>query len=436
MSDNFAEDLLERPSCEAVSNILVSDRLIGRQSIDVLAALKRESAIISYDTGLGKTYLASGIIRMLLNEDPTRKFIMIVKNKQLEQTPKKIEKCTGVTVTAMNATQQSVNEYMRSGKFKDSTVLMITYSCLQNRVVMDTLLENRQLYCCLIIDEAHNLNNVDGADSAMMLRGMCRAFKYRFALTATPIVSDVNQYARLANILDPVAYPDSAKLARDLKSGRFSIKDDPMFFIERTRKDFGVHSYIVGEPYFVDCMAHQFGAKGMDMTEVCKGDGAINQAQALVEFIRSQKGKRGLVYVNRHSIRNWLLPFLDEAGIRYGCINGNTKRSDDKEVMRKFNETKELDIVITSITEAIDLDCDWVMFYELTLNVDQMIGRAYRGLDDKELHVYFMLTKDTYEADFFYENIFARSQVVKNILGKEYTAVFDTQRKIEQQQQW
>ena len=45
--------------------------------------------------------------------------------------------------------------------------------------------------------------------------------------------------------------------------------------------------------------------------------------------------------------------------------------------------------------------------------------------------MYFMLTKDTYESDFFYENIYKRSQMVKNIFGKECTAVLETQGKIE-----
>ena len=55
-------------------------------------------------------------------------------------------------------------------------------------------------------------------------------------------------------------------------------------------------------------------------------------------------------------------PFSGKSGIRYGCINGCTKRSEDRETMQRFNKDRELDVVITSITEAIDLDCDWVMF--------------------------------------------------------------------------
>ncbi len=431
MYDTLYSGLKNLKSYVAGNFVLAADSLVGLQTVDVLSAIYRKRAIISYDTGLGKTYLASGIIRMLLNEDSSRKFIIIVKNKQLEQTPVKLQRCIGVSVMALNAERTVVKEKILSGDFLKATVLVITHSCLQNNAVMSKLLENKQEYCCLIIDEAHNLSNTTDANSAVMLRGMCRAFEYCFALTATPITSDVKQYASLASMLDNEKYPDSAKLARNLRSGKFRIMDDPLFFIERKRNDFGISSKISGFPYFVECMPHQFGARGQDMAELCKGDGAVNQAMALVSFIEEHKGSRGLIYVNRHSIRGWIIPFLEKAGIRYGCINGCTKRSEDRETMQRFNKDRELDVVITSITEAIDLDCDWVMFYELTLNVEQMIGRAYRGLNDKELNVYFMLTKDTYESDFFYENIYKRSQMVKNILGKECTAVLETQGKIE-----
>ena len=140
-------------------------------------------------------------------------------------------------------------------------------------------------------------------------------------------------------------------------------------------------------------------------------------------------GERGLVYINQHVIREWVLRFLDNAGIRYGCINGKTSKLEDEEVMDKFNNKKDLDVVITSVTEAIDLDCDWVMFYEYTVNVAQMIGRASRGLKDKTLKVYFMITEDTGELRYFYDNIYSVSEVIQKVVGKRYDAVFDVKLK-------
>ncbi len=56
------------------------------------------------------------------------------------------------------------------------------------------------------------------------------------------------------------------------------------------------------------------------MAELCKGDGAVNQAMALVSFIEEHKGSRGLIYVNRHSIRGWIIPFLEKAAFAMDAL--------------------------------------------------------------------------------------------------------------------
>lgn len=421
--------LLESKSFQAIEGVLLEDRLIKLQAVDVLAMLYRKAAIISYDTGMGKTYLAAAVIRMLLNQDSSRKIIMVIKKKQLTATPAKVKKNVGVEILATASDQKSVAENILSNKFLQYPVLMITHECLNNNVVMRKLLEFRDKYSCIIIDEAHNLNNLAGASSANMLQGMCSGFEYRFALTATPITTNVDQFARLAYIMDKDTYPDYVKLSRAMKNGSFSIKNDPFFFISRKYSDFGIEMRTVGYPLFIEPQYNQIEASGADMFVKCKGPGAYNQANALVDFIREHKGERGLVYINQHVIREWVIRFLDNAGIRYGCINGKTSKLEDEKVMDRFNNKHDLDVVITSVTEAIDLDCDWVMFYEYTVNVAQMIGRASRGLKDKFLKVYFMITEDTGELRYFYDNIYCVSEIIQRVVGKRYDAVFDVKLK-------
>ena len=65
--------LIESKSFQAIETILLEDRLIKLQAVDVLAMLYRKAAIVSYDTGMGKTYLAAAVIRMLLNQDNSRR---------------------------------------------------------------------------------------------------------------------------------------------------------------------------------------------------------------------------------------------------------------------------------------------------------------------------------------------------------------------------
>lgn len=86
---------------------------------------------------------------------------------------------------------------------------------------------------------------------------------------------------------------------------------------------------------------------------------------------------------------------LDAAKVRYDLINGKTKSVERVRIMQEFNDLKSMNLVITTVTTAIDLDCDYVYFYEFTSNLKQMIGQAYRGLGSKCLDLVFEITMGT-----------------------------------------
>ena len=422
------EQLCTCSSMQSFEQILEEDTLVTLQAVDVLKAIFRRSAIFIYDTGMGKTIMATAYMKALLNEDNNRKFIFLMKKSQVQQTPEKIQKNLGkqYTIISSAADKKSLDEILYNDRFLSATVLMLTHQCLDNKRLSDALFKHRDKFTGIIIDEAHNLNNVIGANSALKLEGMLANFEYKLALTATPIVSDLEQLTRLSKILDPQKYSNSKKLFYAFRKGSYTFEDDPCFFISRSRDDFGIKSEIHGEPIYVMPQKDQVNIPGNEVPLKCKGPGAFNQLNALISFLKEKlaNSERGLIYINRHEVREWVLPYLDEEGISYDCINGRTKHADRVRIMHEFNDLKSLPVVITSVTEAIDLDCDWVLFYELTLNVSQMIGRSYRGLYDKTLMVYFMITLDTHEEASF-EHIFDVAKLIMRITKKRNNAVFD-----------
>lgn len=415
------EELSSMKSFEAIKYVLSGIELHDLQCIDVMKMVYNKTAIVSYDTGLGKTLLASAAMRLLWNEDASRRFIIFVKKDQLTQTPTKIENATGRRVISSSGEESSVTRVFGTDDFLDYPVLMLTHSCLRNSRVMQRIFEHRAKYCGVIIDEAHELSNKDFAQSASVITGMINQFEYKWALTATPITTDVGQLCKLACMMNPKSYPNPLKFKRDVQHGRFSIANDPLFFINRSGKDLGRDSRYFGNVLWVDAMEHQKAELGGNsLMALCKGDGAVNQVEALVNLLKAYEGKRGLIYVNQHAVREWILPWIAKAGIRVGCINGMTKSSEDAEVMRQFNEEKSLDVVVTSCTTAIDLDCDFVIFYEFTVLLKQMIGRADRGLEGKTVDVWYVITKGSYEPVYFKRTIVDRSEDIKRLLAKDY----------------
>lgn len=407
-------------SFEAIKYVLNDIELHDLQCIDIMKMIASKKSLVSYMTGLGKTVLAVGVMQLLWNEDPTRKFIFFGTHDQLTQTPKKIESMCQKRVVVSSGVAKDVNALINTA-INSYDVMFVTHDCLLSDKFMNFLFKNREKFCGVFIDEAHVLSNVQGAMSASIVASMSCQFEYFYALTATPITTNVAQLAKLAHVVNKDKYPNISDFSHQIKHGYFSISEEPCFFINRTREDFnskadyhGIVEFVKPLPYQKDC------GGGYRMFELCKGDGAIPQVQKLLEIIKNHRGKRGLIYVNQHSVREWILPFLKNAGITFDCVNSKTKMKERADIMHRFNEEQSLDVVITSVTTALDLDCDYVVFYEFTVEVKQMIGRAHRGLGDKEMDVIFVITEDSPEIDYFYNNVFSISMEIQGILGQSF----------------
>lgn len=413
--------LCKMKSCKAVSKVLENNNLHDLQSIDVLKMLAHKHALAIYDTGLGKTFLASAIMRMLHNYEHKSRFIMFITKNQLLQTPQKIERLTDLKVIGTDGTKESVMNFIT--KSLDYDVSLVTYSCLESREFLDFFFKHRNEYNCIIVDEAHKLNNFVSANAGAKLYAIIEKFEYAFGLTATPITTDIEQLARLASIFDSKTYHEYHSLQLAFQYNSYAIEDDPCFFVSRNASAFGRVTPPKGIIVWVDPMPYQTEAQYGQLADLCKGEGATEQAESLAQLIQFNEGKRGLVYINHHSVREWVLPFLDKAGITYRCINGKTPHDERKTILKEFNENKTVDVIITSVTEALDLDCDYVIFYEFTSDIKQMIGRAQRGFTDKNLFVFYMITKRTREVDYFYNNVFKKCEIASYVLRKDYSEV-------------
>ena len=422
------DEICKRKSYHALRNILNDVELVDLQCIDILKMLAQEKAVVIYPTGTGKTLLAASVMKLLLREKPDSLFLMFVKKDQIVQTPAKLKAFAGLSCIVTTADSRELARSVLPKNLEAYNVIMLTHDCLHNSAVLDAIYEIRDKITGVIIDEAHEYNNFNNASSANVLKSMVKRFKYVWSLTATPIVTDIMQLARIANLTDSVRYPDAKKLYRDLENGSFRIYYDEGFFINRNDDELGR----VGKPkgFIVSVEPTEYQKKanvgGVELFQICKGDGAVRQVLALEKLIKEncQTNQRGLVYISQGTVLKWVCDNLDDTDIRYTCINGNTPISARSTIEQQF-ANGEYDVILTSITTAVDLDCDYVVFYEFTALVDQMIGRARRGLKPKELNVYFIITKDTNEEDYFINNIAARCAIVRDILGKGNSAVED-----------
>lgn len=424
------QDVVKLSSVKAIRNVLHGITLEDFQTVDTLTALVRKRCIIGHDTGMGKTLAASAIIKMLHNENNSRKFIFIAKRNQFQQTPDKIADATGLKVVAISSESSSINENILDNSFLKNDVIILSAEALNSTLIMSRIYAHRKLFCALIVDEAHEFTNFYEADRSFRLECMSHAFEYFIALTATPMTTDLEQFTRLLYLVDKRTFNDFRGTARLLEQGKLDLeKEFPGIYIRRTRSSLGIANSYNPVAILVEPTKEQIGATGINMFKQTKGPGAEPQVEKLIETILAERPHKGLVYIRHHAVRKYVELQLQAAGIRFASINGLTPMSSRKGIMDAF-ANDEYDVVLISVTTSIDLNCDYIFFYEFTSDVKQVIGRGERGLVPKTLNVYFLFTLHTGEIDYFDKNIFRRSIIIQNILQRDYSELIEIGRQV------
>lgn len=417
-----AKEILSLKSVHALKYILNDIVLEDFQVIDCLTAVTNERCLLGEDTGLGKTIIASGIMRMLINENPNRKFIFVCKTHQFIQTPKKIENATGLDVIAISSKQEDIDIKLKTGDFLNYNILILAEEVFDNPVVNEILLAARYYYSGIFVDEIHTMCNYNESTRAHIIRCMMKYFKFAYGMSATPMTSNLDQYSRILNMLEPELFPKYKYTTKDLQSGLLCIENKyPGLYIRRTRRDLGIPNNYQNHIHVVDAMPHQIGADGKDLFQICKGEGADTQVNKLIEILKSARGK-GIVFIRHHKVREFVSEKLHLAGIEHDCIHGKTSREHRQDIMNRYNNG-ELNLVITSITSSLDLDGDYLVLYEYTCELRQILGRLERGLIPKMVDIHYIFTRDTGEIKYFIENIYNRSLLLQSILRRDYSMI-------------
>ena len=148
------------------------------------------------------------------------------------------------------------------------------------------------------------------------------------------------------------------------------------------------------------------------------GSDAFDKTIRLVNRLKSE-GKKGLVYANINEIKEELWKGLASQGLKVEVIDGTVSDKGDRPKVIESFTRGEIDVIVTNITTGLDLDCDYIIFYELTVNIKQMIGRAERGLKGNNIELYFFVVLNSCEEDYFLENVYNKSVLLRELFDKD-----------------
>lgn len=414
-------DVKQRKSFTAFTHICKGYEAAPFQAVSVLLWLYKRKGLFRFDPGMGKTYASALAITALSNKEPDTKVIFLIKKSQITQTANDIRLYTRKRVVTCTGEKAQI-ERLNSTNPDNYDVLMLTHEALQSDKMGFILAALMPHFNMCVVDEAQFMTNSTESDRITVLAAICKRLPYVAFLTATPFISKSKQFASLLHLMDCDTFPRTDLLSKSLDKGGRPDLLNPFSIYSYDRKSEGIENTYNVFVDWVDPHDFQKEASGNHLLRTLRGEGSYNQLEAMKAVLRKQAlaKKKGIVYIYYHDTREWVLQHLDDLGLRYDCIHGETPQAERDRVQREFQDG-ELDVVITSVTTSINLDCDYIYFYQYTLEIKQIVGRGERGLNPKVLELYFQFTRHTGDAQFFLDNVYMLSQKVRSWIGVEYT---------------
>lgn len=430
-------DLNDLGGLDSLQTAVKNKTLARFQTQSLAFAAVVEKCLISLDTGLGKTLVATGLMNVLsaMPENIGMKWIVIVQNSNLVSTYNKIkdglynlEICYSDSINAKVVqmfTMENMNEY---------DVFVLSYEAIVNETMNDFLFNMRNVFNGIIVDESHTISNMT-ATGSKIIQYIMKCMKYRYMLTATPIRVNPNQIINQIYSLDEDMFSD---VRLDQYKRQFELKDttgkvvsykdldylrEDIFwrYIGATRADLGAKGDHTVRVILPEPKEEYLDVKKMDTFRDIKGDYGGPAMVALLQLVLDKKarGEIGVAYVNQNVTKQNVKRFLEEAGVSVGVLDGTfTNTNEKKEEVHQAFSKGEYDILLTNITTGRDLQCNYLMFYEMTFDFQQFLGRGERGLTGNDMDVIFILVKDTEEITYFYENMLQRAEMLE-LIGKK-----------------
>jgi len=425
----------EEPDYLKHRNRLPYTELTWYQCFCIEHALLSKGTLISLGTGLGKTYSAMGYISALLEKFNNKKILYVCMPISLDQTTEDFKNNTNFNIRTITGQENDIIKLKKNDI--NFNVLIVSYQALYNKQFANYLLELLPHVISCIVDEAHNISQDSLINS--ILEVLLKKVEYKVFLTATPITVSPTQVISLMNLLDEKMFPEGERFLRP-----YEIRDEETFelidykklddlskmlylrYVYWEREELGIKGTPRAYPLLVEPTdEEQLNCTLLNIPTILKGRKNSNQVEVLKALLLDLKkrGLIGLIYANRINNCKMIKEICNDINIKTEILNGETSREQKKQIQKDFHNFK-YDVLITSLTTSLNLDCDFVIFWENTNLSQQVLGRCQRGFLPKDLLIYFILTNKTVELEQFDKNVWRRNKWLHEALGKD-TEIFN-----------
>lgn len=423
---NLLHEIAYSDSCDSLKHILHGYTLADFQTKAIAWCIIWKRMIISLDTGLGKTLIASSIMNLI--PEPG-KWIFMCQLNSLRQTYEKISKCLPNKVILATDSSKSAITYIMSTDIRKVDIYLVTYESFKDIDFNTWILRNKEEFIGIFLDESHNVANNTSRIHDYLKLMLEHSFKYQYFLTATPLRVSPIQFINQVSVMDPKLVRNPERLAMmcqvyengvivGYKNLEAIAKLLSPRYLNISREEIGCKGNY--EPIFVPIL-NDTKIPGKDTPnnpKIQKSDPNGLPIQSLVQLVLSlvRKGKKGIIYANLNKYKSLIVKELSQF-CSVGEISGRINVQERKILQDKFNNN-ELQVLVINVTESLDLTCDFIIFYELTSLYKQVIGRGERGLSGRDLQIYFMVITDNYDMNFFFKHVYQCGILLESLCHK------------------
>ncbi len=442
-------DLDQMGSMESLKYCVKGKELASFQTKAVAFGYITQSCVFSLDTGLGKTLIAAGLINIIKKVKPQWKWIFICQCSNLATTYAKLKEALySCSIVYCDSTENRILNTFFTQKAASADVIVLSYEAITCPSVETFLFTNRHVFKGAFLDESQLISNL-ASHTSKLISAIMDSCVYRFALTATPLRINPDQVVNQVYMVDRHMFEGESM---DTFMNKFKIWEDarvvgyrhlntlqqllsPRVF-SYTRRELGIKGNYTPIADLVDTYGRYNDVPKADQLRVIKSDPKGPAMRELVDMVTYYKnqGKRGLIYANRNVVKTAVRDVLASRGISTDILDGyNTNTQQKKDAVHKAFLANKYDVLITNITTGKDLPCDYIIFYEQTFDYKQMVGRGERGLSGRDMDIVFILCSDTYEIQFFYNNVYQRGILLEELCSKDLSELKQVVMQIEDQ---
>lgn len=439
-------ELFERGSMRSLEHCVANiDALADFQTLAIAYGIITKSCLLNIDTGLGKTLMAAGIINILRAMKPSLKWVYLCQCSNLKTTSTKLQKhLFRSNVIYCDSTESRILDTFFSRKAINADVLVLSYEAITQASVESFLFKNRDVFQGIILDESQMLSNLT-SHTSRLISAIINSCTYKYMLSATPLRISVEQVVNQIYMLDremfsqvPMSsFLNNFRVWNDGKVIGYKNLDELQCLLMTRMLSFSRSELEIRGNYtpIMDlCPSGLPDESRMDDVVNYKLEPYGNTMLKLINIIKEyqRQGKRGLIYANRNRLKSAIRKALRNEGIPCDILDGtHTATQKAKGVVHQQFLNKELDVLITNVTTGKDLPCDYIIFYELTFDYKQMLGRGERGLEGVALDVRFILTDTLAEMQFFYLNVYQRGLLLEKLCDKDLPELHGAMKQLE-----